>query len=149
MRVTGAGGDRCRDRPRVARGRLRQRRCSVLLAMLLHATTTLFVVSPNLTSTGDLTLLLLAAGAKWMLVVVVILVAGLSLVRGSRPEALPQTLVTTAPRVGVAPLHKVRTRTLPRVGSWWRFGGDVLLWEHYGRTVLLSQHRGRQILRRS
>ncbi len=65
-------------------------RGSVLLAMLLHAATNLFVVSPNLTSTGDLTLLLLAAAAKWVLVVVVIVVAGTSLVRGPRPEALPK-----------------------------------------------------------
>jgi membrane protease YdiL (CAAX protease family) len=63
-------------------------RGSVLLAMLLHAATNLFVMSPNLTSTGDMTLLLLAAGAKWVLVVVVIVVAGPSLVRGPRPEVL-------------------------------------------------------------
>jgi membrane protease YdiL (CAAX protease family) len=66
-------------------------RGSVLLAMLLHAATNLFVVSPNLTTSGDLTLLLLAAAAKWVLVVVVIVVAGTSLVRNRRPEpeALP------------------------------------------------------------
>jgi membrane protease YdiL (CAAX protease family) len=66
-------------------------RGSVLLAMLLHAATNLFVVSPNLTTSGDLTLLLLAAAAKWLLVVVVIVVAGTSLVRNRRPEpeALP------------------------------------------------------------
>lgn len=71
-------------------------RGSVLLAMLLHAANNLFVVSPNLTSTGDLTLPLLAAGAQWVLVVVVIVVAGPSLVRGPRPETLPGTR-TTAP----------------------------------------------------
>jgi membrane protease YdiL (CAAX protease family) len=66
-------------------------RGSVLVAMLLHAATNLFVVSPILPSTGDLTLLLLAAGTKWLLVVVVIVVAGTSLVRNRRPEpeALP------------------------------------------------------------
>src|SRR5215210_3615284 len=64
-------------------------RGSVLLAMLLHAATNLFVVSPTLTGTGDLTLLLLAAAAKWVMVVVVIVVAGPRVVRGLRPEALP------------------------------------------------------------
>ena len=67
-------------------------RGSVLLAMLFHGATNLFAVSPTLTSTGDLTFLLLAAGAKWVLVVVVIVVAGPSLARGPRPEALPRTL---------------------------------------------------------
>ena len=65
-------------------------RGSALLAVLLHAATNLFVVSPNLTGIGDLTLLLLVAGAKWVLVVVVIVVAGPRLVRGLRPEALPR-----------------------------------------------------------
>jgi membrane protease YdiL (CAAX protease family) len=66
-------------------------RGSALLAMLLHGATNLFAVSPTLTGTDDLTLLLLAAGAKCVLVVVVIVVAGPRLVRGPRPEALPQT----------------------------------------------------------
>jgi membrane protease YdiL (CAAX protease family) len=66
-------------------------RGSVLLAMLLHAATNIFGVSPNLTSTGDMTFLLLAAGAKWVLVLVVIVVAGPGLVRGPRPEVLPRT----------------------------------------------------------
>ena len=61
-------------------------RGSVLLAMLLHGATNLFAVSPTLTVTSDLTLLLLAAGAKWLLVVVVIVVCGPSLVRSRRPE---------------------------------------------------------------
>ena len=70
-------------------------RGSVLLAMLLHAATNLFVVSPNLTTSGDLTLLLLAAAAKWLLVVVVIVVAGTSLARNRRPEpeALPSEVL--------------------------------------------------------
>jgi membrane protease YdiL (CAAX protease family) len=67
-------------------------RGSVLLAMLLHGATNLFVVSPDLSSTGDLILPLLAAGAKWGLVVVVIVVAGPGLARGPRPETLPTTL---------------------------------------------------------
>jgi membrane protease YdiL (CAAX protease family) len=67
-------------------------RGSVLLAMLFHGATNLFAVSPTLTGTSDLTLLLLAAGAKWVLVVVVIVVAGSGLARGPRPEALPRTL---------------------------------------------------------
>jgi membrane protease YdiL (CAAX protease family) len=63
-------------------------RGSALLAVLLHGATNLFAVSPTLTGTGDLTLLLIAAGAKWVLVVVVLVVAGPRLVRGPRPEAL-------------------------------------------------------------
>ena len=65
-------------------------RGSVLLAVLLHGATNLFNVSPNLVSTHDLTLPLLAAAAKWVLVVVLIVAAGPSLVRGLRPEALPK-----------------------------------------------------------
>jgi membrane protease YdiL (CAAX protease family) len=67
-------------------------RGSVFLAMLFHGATNLFVVSPDVASTGDLTLPLLAAVAKWVLVVVVIVVAGPGLARGPRPEALPRTL---------------------------------------------------------
>ena len=67
-------------------------RGSVLLAMLFHGATNLFAVSPEVSSTGDLTLPLLAAGAKWVLVVVVVVVAGPGLARGPRPEALPRTL---------------------------------------------------------
>ena len=59
--------------------------------MLLHASTNMFVESPNLTASGDLTLLLIAAAAKWVLVDVVIVVAGPDLARGPRPEALPGT----------------------------------------------------------
>src|SRR5215210_1663430 len=62
-------------------------RGSVLIAMLFHGATNLFIVSPSPTSSGDLTLSLLAAGAKWVLVVVVIVVAGPQLVRGTRPQA--------------------------------------------------------------
>jgi hypothetical protein len=68
----------------------------VLLAILLHAATNMFVVSPTLTSSGDdLTLLLLAAAAKWLLVAVVIVVAGTSLVRSARPgpEVLPSEVL--------------------------------------------------------
>ncbi len=60
-------------------------RGSVLLAMLLHGATNLFVVSPDVANTGDLTLPLLAAVAKWVLVVVVIVVAGPGLARGDQP----------------------------------------------------------------
>src|SRR5215211_5961334 len=67
-------------------------RGSVLIAMLFHGATNLFLVSPDVASTGDLTLPLLAAVAKWVLVVVVVVVAGPSLARGPRPEAVPRTL---------------------------------------------------------
>ena len=66
-------------------------RGSVLLAMLLHAATNLFAVSPNLSSTGGgLTLPLLAVAAKLLLILVVIALAGPRLVHGSRSEALPK-----------------------------------------------------------
>jgi CAAX protease family protein len=63
-------------------------RGSLLLAILLHASTNLFRVSPGPTSPGDFTLPLLAAGGKWLLVVIMLVAAGPSLVRGLRPEAL-------------------------------------------------------------
>jgi hypothetical protein len=69
-----------------------------------HPLVTLFIVSPDVASTGDLALPLLAAVAKWVLVLVVVLVADPRLVRGPRPEALPRTSVEAAPTVGVA--HK-------------------------------------------
>ena len=80
-------------------------RGSVLIAMLFHGATNLFLVSPDVASTGDLTLPLFAAVAKWALVVVLLLVAGPTLVRGKRtdPEALPRTSKTTASPVGASP----------------------------------------------
>jgi hypothetical protein len=67
-------------------------RGSVLLAALLHATTNLFVVSPVEAEAGSVVaLLLLAALAKWVLVGVVIAVAGAGLAKGPRPETLPKT----------------------------------------------------------
>jgi membrane protease YdiL (CAAX protease family) len=80
-------------------------RGSVLIAMLFHGATNLFLVSPDVASTGDLTLPLLAAVAKWALVVVLILAAGPTLVRGPSPdpETLPRTSGTTGSTVGGAP----------------------------------------------
>ena len=63
---------------------------SVLLAALLHATTNLFVVSPVVAEGGSVALLLLAAAGKWVLVAVVVAVAGPGLAKGPRPEALPK-----------------------------------------------------------
>jgi membrane protease YdiL (CAAX protease family) len=77
-------------------------RGSVLIAMLFHGATNLFLVSPDVASTGDLGLPVLAMVAKWVLVAIVLLVAGPSLVGGPRPEALPRTSATSAPTVGVA-----------------------------------------------
>jgi hypothetical protein len=65
-------------------------RGSVLLAALFHATTNLFVVSPAVADAGSVALPLLAAGAQWALVGVVIAVAGPGLAKGPRPEALPR-----------------------------------------------------------
>jgi membrane protease YdiL (CAAX protease family) len=66
-------------------------RGSVLLAAILHATTNLFVVSPGVAEGGSVELLLLAAFAKWVLVLVLLAVAGPGLAKGPRPEALPKT----------------------------------------------------------
>jgi uncharacterized protein len=60
-------------------------RGSVLVAALLHATTNLFVVSPVVAEVGALASVLLAALAKWVLVGVLIAVAGPGLAKGPRP----------------------------------------------------------------
>jgi len=57
---------------------------------LIEASTNLFDVSPVVDRAGGLILPLLAA-AKWVLVVVITAVAGPSLAKGQRPEALPKT----------------------------------------------------------
>jgi membrane protease YdiL (CAAX protease family) len=77
-------------------------RGSVLIAMLFHGATNLFLVSPEVVSTGDFQVAVLAMVGKWVLVGIVLVVAGPSLMRGSHPEALPRTSATTAPTVGVA-----------------------------------------------
>ena len=58
---------------------------------MIEASTNLFDVSPVVDQAGGLILPLLAAAAKWVLVVVIIAVAGPSLAKGPRPEALPKT----------------------------------------------------------
>ena len=60
-------------------------RGSVLLAILFHAATNLFDVSPNVVGGHGLMLPLLAAAAKWLLVLLVILVAGPGLRGRSSP----------------------------------------------------------------
>jgi uncharacterized protein len=60
-------------------------RGSVLVAALLHATTNLFVVSLVVAEVGALASVLLAALAKWVLVGVLIAVAGPGLAKGPRP----------------------------------------------------------------
>ena len=62
-------------------------RGSALLAALLHGATNLFVVSPSPGVSGDLTLALLATAAKWVLVAVLLVVAGPQLTRRADPEA--------------------------------------------------------------
>jgi uncharacterized protein len=56
-------------------------RGSVLIAALLHGTTNLFLVSPPVTVSDDLLLPVLAMAAKWVLVVVIVLVCGPGLIR--------------------------------------------------------------------
>ena len=66
-------------------------RGSVLLAALFHATTNLFVVSPGVADAGGVALSLLAAGAKWALVGMVIAAAGPGLAKDPQLEALLRT----------------------------------------------------------
>ena len=61
---------------------------SVLIAILLHATTNLFVVSPPVATSGDLLLPLLAMGAKWLLVGVILGVCGPALTRKRTDDAV-------------------------------------------------------------
>jgi uncharacterized protein len=56
-------------------------RGSVLIAILFHASTNLFLVSPSPTVSGDLTLPVLAAAAKWILVLLLVGATGPALVR--------------------------------------------------------------------
>jgi uncharacterized protein len=60
---------------------------SVLIAALLHGATNLVVVSPNVSSTGDLLLPVLALAAKWLLVGIILLVCGPALIRGRADRA--------------------------------------------------------------
>lgn len=66
-------------------------RGSVLLAVVLHASTNLFAVSPVMVEAGGIALPVLAAVAKWVVVAVIVVIAGPGLARGLRPEALPRT----------------------------------------------------------
>jgi len=63
-------------------------RGSALLAALLHGATNLFVLSPAPGVSGDLTLALLATAAKWVLVAVLLAVAGRRLTRKADLEAV-------------------------------------------------------------
>jgi CAAX protease family protein len=65
-------------------------RGSLLMAILLHGAINVFSVSPDLTSSGGFTLLLLAIGAQWLVVIVLVVVLGPKLARGPHPEALPK-----------------------------------------------------------
>lgn len=61
---------------------------SVLLAVLFHASTNLYTVSPVVAEVGNPALPMLAAIAKWAVVGVAIVVAGPGLARGPRPDML-------------------------------------------------------------
>ena len=64
-------------------------RGSALLAVLLHGSTNLFAVSPQLVVAGGLAVPVLAAALKWVLVIVLLVIAGLRLARRPDPEAMP------------------------------------------------------------
>lgn len=65
-------------------------RGSVLLAALFHGSTNLFTVSPAASVTGDVMFPVLATAAKWLLVLVLVAVAGSRLARPPDPDAFPQ-----------------------------------------------------------
>ena len=73
-------------------------RGSALIAALFHGTTNLFAISPWPDMTGGLTVPLLAAAAKWVLVVVLVAVAGQQLTRRPDPEAFDRPEVEPASR---------------------------------------------------
>ncbi len=84
-------------------------RGSVLLVALLHGATNLFVVSPVPGVSGDLTLALLAVGLKWLLVVVLLMLAGPQLTRRPDPDALPvETVWAVDPRLWLFDLLRGR-----------------------------------------
>ena len=66
-------------------------RGSALLAVLLHASTNLFEVSPAVASQGSLTYPVLAMATKWLLVLLLIAWSGARLTRRPSPEAFAQT----------------------------------------------------------
>lgn len=65
-------------------------RGSALLAVLLHASTNLFAVSPMVAATGGLGYPLLAAAFKWLLVLLLVAWSGTRLTRRPSPEAVAQ-----------------------------------------------------------
>ena len=73
-------------------------RGSALLAAMLHGASNLFPGSPTLALIGDLTWALLAIALKWILVVVLVALAGPQLTRSPDPEAFDRPDLQTANR---------------------------------------------------
>jgi membrane protease YdiL (CAAX protease family) len=97
-------------------------RGSVLFAVLFHASTNLFTVSPAVSVTGHLTFPVLATGAKWLLIMLLIALARSRLARRADPDALPQG--PEAPSVVRDPEARVPRRS------------DT--WSHHSRRTALD-----------
>ena len=65
-------------------------RGSVLIAALFHGSTNLFTVSPAVSVTGDLMFPVIATAAKWLLVILLVAIAGVRLVKRPTPESSAQ-----------------------------------------------------------
>jgi len=65
-------------------------RGSVLIAALFHGSTNLFTLSPAVSVTGDLMFPVIATAAKWLLVILLVAIAGVRLVKRPTPESSAQ-----------------------------------------------------------
>jgi membrane protease YdiL (CAAX protease family) len=75
-------------------------RGSVLIAALFHGSTNLFTISPAVSVTGDLMFPVIATTAKWLLVILLVVLAGVRLARRPTPDSSAQLteVAPTAPR---------------------------------------------------
>jgi membrane protease YdiL (CAAX protease family) len=70
-------------------------RGSVLVAALFHGSTNLFTVSPAVSATGDLVFPVIATAAKWLLVLLLVALAGVRLAKTPDPESRDGTPART------------------------------------------------------
>jgi membrane protease YdiL (CAAX protease family) len=74
-------------------------RGSAFLSVLLHGSSNLFTVSPSVATAGTLLLPLIATAAKWLLVLILVAIAGTSLTRRPSPEAMPSEAEEQQPQL--------------------------------------------------
>jgi membrane protease YdiL (CAAX protease family) len=70
-------------------------RGSVLIAALFHGSTNLFTVSPAVSVTGDLVFPVIATAAKWLLVILLVVLSGVRLVKRPTSESSARPAETT------------------------------------------------------